>query len=357
MRTHTLLALSLLVLGCHEDQQPAPGSFPPEFPPGVPPPAVPPATQSLSRVNLASDTGDAAHTDPLLINAWGMAFNPAGPIWISAAGSGVSTIYDSSGAPLPLVVTIATLPGAPEPATPTGQVYNGTPAFFGDLFIFATEQGTINGWHPSTGTVAPLRVDSSAFMAKYKGLTLLSQGSASRIYAADFHNARVDIFDGAYTPLLIGGFSDPLIPPGFAPFNIQAIGSRLFVTYALRDPAGQDDVKGAGNGFVDIFDFDGNLLQRFASGRALNSPWGVARAPADFGAMSGMILIGNFGDGHINAFDFASGELRMTTAGTIDGLWALAFGNDTPGAAHNQLFFTAGPDEEKHGLFGRLDMR
>jgi uncharacterized protein (TIGR03118 family) len=207
-------------------------------------------------------------------------------------------------------------------------------------------------------------VDSSASGAIYKGLAIASTASGDRLYATNFHANRVEVFDGQFHPVIsAGAFTDPTLPAGYAPFGIQNLGGTIYVTYALQDADAEDDVAGPGHGFVDAFDTNGNLIRRVASGDELNSPWGLALAPADFGAFSNDLLIGNFGDGRIHAFDPATLEARGPLHSAdgppiaIDGLWALSFGkgaaNNANGPA-NTLFFTAGPDGEQHGLFGTL---
>jgi len=316
--------------------------------------------QKLKQTNLTADVSGGAHVDAKLLNPWGLAFNPSGPAWVADNHAGVATVYDSTGTALPLTVTVAPASGAGMGA-PTGQIFNGTAGnFMGDKFIFSTEDGTIAGWQ--SGTATTLRADKSAGGAIYKGLVALTKGAATRLYAADFHNGKVDVFDSSYASVaLTNGFVDAQIPAGFAPFNVNAIDGQLYVAYAKQDGSAEDDVKGAGNGYVDIFDFDGKLVSRFASAGVLNSPWQVVKAPADFGALSGLILVGNFGDGAINAFDSTGTvKAKVTDASgaplLIDGLWALVFGPDTAGQAHNQLFFTAGPAGESHGLYGRLEL-
>jgi uncharacterized protein (TIGR03118 family) len=230
----------------------------------------------------------------------------------------------------------------------------------GDKFIFSSEDGTITGWQ--TGATAAMRDDNSPAHAVYKGLALALRNNVPRLYATDFHNGKVDVFDSGYNKITTtGGFVDPNLPAGFAPFGVHAEGAALFVTFAKQDAMAHDDVAGAGNGFLDTFDFDGVLTGRLVSGGALNSPWAMALAPSDFGNLSHDLLVGNFGDGKINAYDPSTGAFAGTAQGspgvalTIPGLWSLVFGNDTTGAAHNQLFFTAGPQMEMHGMFGRLD--
>jgi uncharacterized protein (TIGR03118 family) len=234
------------------------------------------------------------------------------------------------------------------------------------VFLFDTESGRILGWNPDVGpTRAVVAVDRSGVEAIYKGLALVSTAAGSFLYATDFHNGRVDVFDQHFhlvsTP---GGFTDPNLPAHFAPFGIRNIGGRLLVTYAKQDPAREDDVPGPGLGFVDMFDARGHLLRRVASRGHLNAPWGLAVAPASFGHFAGDLLVGNFGDGRITAFDMSSsrgveecGQLRRRNGQVlaIDGLWALSFGNDGPAGSSGSLFFTAGPDDETHGLFGKIE--
>ncbi|MGE5088337.1 MAG: TIGR03118 family protein, partial [Candidatus Levyibacteriota bacterium] len=294
--------------------------------------------------NLVSDGFIAAdQTDPNLVNPWGIAFNPFGPVWIADNGSGKSTLYNGAGTPQALVVTIPPAAGAAG-GNPTGVVFNASSGFAvtsdptsAAKFIFATEDGVIAGWNPAVDkTNAILVVDNSATTgAVYKGLALSAGGSGSLLYATDFHNNRIDVWDSTFAPVTLpaGAFTDPAIPPGFAPFGIQAINGDIYVTYAKQDAARHDDVKGMGLGYVDVYDPNGALIERVASRGKLNAPWGIALAPAGFGEFRNTLLIGNFGDGHINAFDPATGESYGQLRGTngkpiaIDGLWGMAFGN------------------------------
>jgi uncharacterized protein (TIGR03118 family) len=318
--------------------------------------------------NLVSDLpGLADHTDTNLLNPWGIAFSATGPFWISDNHAGVSTIYNSSGTPSSLIVTIPPSAGGPPPGAPTGVVFNGSTGFpvapgTNAHFIFATEDGTIIGWN--AGTNAVLKVDNSASGAVYKGLAIGTNAVGTYIYATDFHNGKIDVFDSNYSPAtLTGTFSDPNIPAGFAPFGIQNVNGQLFVTYAKQDADKHDDVAGPGNGYVDVFDTSGSLVGRFASAGALNSPWGIVKAPVGFGPFGGDLLIGNFGDGEINVYDAAGTWLAALddTNGVpvvIFGLWGLAFGNGGSGGDSHTLYFTAGiPGSgalEDHGLFGSL---
>jgi len=314
---------------------------------------------SFAQHNLVSDLpGMAYFTDPDLVNPWGVSFAPTSPFWVSDNGTGLSTLYTGTGTKLGLVVTIPPPAGQQGPSAPTGQVNN-----FGSApFVFATENGTIAAW--SGGTSAVLKVDNSASGSVYKGLATASVGSNSYLYATNFHNGTIDVFDTNFNKVTLGGtFTDPSLPSGYAPFNIQSSGGMLYVTFALQDAAKHDDVAGPGHGFVDVFDTNGNLVQRLVSMGALNSPWGMAWAPAGFGKFSGDLLVGNFGDGTINAFD-AMGNL----VGKLDdkngnplvnmGLWDIIFGNMGAGSSPNTLYFTAGipgpGNVEDHGLFGTV---
>ncbi len=305
---------------------------------------------------LASDQpGVAATTDPGLLNAWGLAASPASPFWISANGSGTSVLYNGAGAKVALVVTI---PGA---GTPTGIVFSGVGGSFNsDSFLFSSEDGTISGWRGALGTTAETLVAGSAANV-YKGLTLGTVGGSTYAYAANFRTGAIDVIKGnAADPGLSGSFVDGSLPAGYAPFNIQNLGGVLYVTYAVQDSAKRDDVPGAGNGIVDKFDLNGNFLGRVVTGGALDSPWGLALSPAGFGDVAGDLLVGNFGDGTIHAYDPSTGTLIETLQDAggnpimIDGLWALRFGNGSGSASVTNLYFTAGPNHEADGLFGDL---
>ena len=318
--------------------------------------------------NLVSDGAVPADlVDPALVNAWGLVASATSPWWVADNGTGLSTLYNgNTGAKVALTVSV--------PGAPTGIVFNSGPSFVVTSgtksgparFIFASEDGTISGWNPAVAaTQAVVGVDNSAGGAVYKGLAIASTAAGDRLYATNFHAGTVDVFDAGFHPVL-GGFTDADLPPGYAPFGIRHLGGTIYVTYALQDADQHDDVAGVGHGFVDAFDTEGNLLRRVASTGRLNSPWGLAVAPTDFGTFSGNLLVGNFGDGHINAFDLehlrGDGELRPRgqlhgadgPPIKIDGLWAIAFGNGAAAGPTNVLFFTAGPFGEQHGLFGKL---
>jgi len=331
------------------------------------------ATTRFTQVNLVSDIpGLAKNYDPDLVNPWGISHSATSPNWVSDNGTGVSTLYNTAGTKQALVVTIPPPLGSPPgtTATPTGQVFNGTADFVVNQgpnsgparFIFATEDGTISGWSPTVDpTHAILAVDKSPFGAIYKGLAIGSNGSGNFLYAANFHAGTIDVFDKDFHQVqLAGSFTDPNIQKGFAPFNIQTLGGKLYVTYAKQDADGEDDVAGPSNGYVDIFDTNGNLIQRLATRGRLNSPWGLAFAPPSFGAYAGDLLVGNFGDGRINIVDPVTGEFldQLRDANnrfiTIDGLWGLIVGNGGNGGDPDKVYFTAGLDDEAHGLYGSL---
>ena len=314
-----------------------------------------------------------------LVNGWGVAFHPQGPVWVADNGKGKSTLYDGTGKKLGLVVTIPGAGGAQ--GKPTGIVFNGGAANMppalpdfpvkgknpqgadttaGATFLFASEDGLITGWAPAINlTMALVAKDKSADNAIFKGLALGGDGARHLLYATDFHNARVDVWDSAFNEVALpaGAFTDPSIPKGYAPFGIQAINGDLVVTYAKQDENAEDDVKGQGFGFVDIFDAAGKLVRRFAEHGVLNAPWGVALAPSSFGRFGGALLIGNFGDGYINAYGLRSGHLLGTLREQdghrihIDGLWGMQFGNGILMQPTNALFVAAGPGGEQHGTY------
>jgi uncharacterized protein (TIGR03118 family) len=327
---------------------------------------------SYAATALVADGTGAAHADAHLVNAWGVAFNPNGYVWVANNGTNTSTLYDGNGVPQSLVVAIPD--GAGGAASPTGIVFSGSSTDFtvsqgsasgASAFLFAGEGGTISGWSPAVNMNAAITmVDDSAAGAAYKGLALAAQGSANFLYAADFHNNRIAVFDSRFAPVATaGGFTDPDLPAGYAPFNIQAIGNKLYVAYAQQDATAHDEVAGAGLGLVDVYDSAGTLQQRLVTGGALNAPWGLAMAPANFGPYSGDLLVGNFGDGKINAFDPATGAYKGTLSTAdgapivIDGLWGIAFGNGLNAQPTNTLFYAAGPGDEAHGAYGRIDVQ
>jgi uncharacterized protein (TIGR03118 family) len=313
------------------------------------------ATAYLATDLVADEPGIAPVTDPHLINAWGIAVNPTGAFWVSSGGADLSALYsgDVSGSPLIKVPLEVAIPGG----KPTGQVFNNTsdfeitdgttsaPAFF----IFASESGAVTGWNP---TVPPSTSADVGFQ---------SSGSGNFLYLADFHNAKVDVLDSTFhLTHLDGSFADPNMPTGYAPFNITALNGKLYVSYAKQDADAEDDVAGHGHGFIDVFDLNGHFQQRLVSRGVLNSPWGMVIAPAGFGDFSGQLLVGNFGNGRINAFDPTTGAFKGTLSESpghpvvIDGLWGLAFGNGVAAGSSKTLYYGAGPDDETHGLFGKI---
>lgn len=322
--------------------------------------------------NLVSDGSITAdHTDPNLVNPWGIVFNPFGVAWVADNHTGVSTLYDGMGNPQSLVVAIPS-PTDATGGSPTGIVFNASSGFTvtngtttgPSRFLFATEDGVIAGWAPNVDTAHAIRaVNNASSGTVYKGLALSAGGSGQLLYATDFHNAKVDVFDNTFAAVSLpaGAFTDSHIPSGFAPFGIAAINGDIYVTYAKQDAAMHDDMAGPGLGYVDVYDPNGKLLHRVASRGALNAPWGIALAPAGFGRFGGRLLVGNFGDGRINAYGSVSGSFVGTLRDSmhqpiqIDGLWGLAFGNGFDGQPVDSLFFAAGPNAEANGLYGRID--
>ncbi len=329
--------------------------------------------------NLISDgfvPADITHSNT--VNAWGLVSGPTTPWWIANNGTGTTTLFNVAPGS---IVTDFVVPGAGgEQGNPTGLVFNGGTGFVVNngvgapaaaRFIFASEDGTLSAFKGAPIVTVVPNANAPAHGAIYKGLAIDSPTAGQFLYATDFHNGRVDIFDSSFHAVTIpGSFTDPNLPAGFAPFGIQNIGGTIYVTYALQDEDQKDDVAGPGNGFVDAYDTFGNFIRRVASDGELNSPWGLALAPEDFGRFSGDLLVGNFGDGRIHVFDptqlTATGEfeavgLMHSASGRpvqIDGLWALQFGHGATASSANgltnTLFFTAGPGGEEHGLFGSL---
>jgi uncharacterized protein (TIGR03118 family) len=318
--------------------------------------------------NLVADTaGVADFTDPQCINPWGIAASATGPMWVNLAGTGLSVVYQASGSPTTTRVTVPPSAGGKSPSVATGIVFNGVGGFAiatgrNPNFIFTTQDGTISAWNSAVdATHGILKVDNSASGAVYDGLAISSGPAGPYLYAPNFHTGKIEVYDTNYAAVtLAGSFADPSVPDGFAPFNIWNIGGKLYVTYAKQDAAKKFDVGGVGNGYVAIFDLNGNLLQHLISGGPLNSPWGVAIAPPNFGAFGGALLVGNFQDGLINAFDPSSGALLGTLQDPngnpikIPGLWALWVGNGGTGGDPNTIYFAAGVGGQQHGLLGSL---
>jgi uncharacterized protein (TIGR03118 family) len=315
--------------------------------------------------NLVSDEpGVATLTDPNLVNAWGMSRGPNTPVWVSDNGADVTTLYrgDIPGTPITQVPLVVSIPGG----APTGQVFNDTTAFTVPgtgkpaLFIFAGEDGDLSAWNQSVPSLTSAVATGHTEDAIYKGLALVHGTSGPHLLAANFHDNRIDVFDGQFTRLPASGmFRDPSLPAGYAPFNVAEIGGQVFVTYALQDADAKDDIAGPAHGFVDVYTDEGAFVRRFASHGVLDSPWGMTIAPPTFGQFADDLLIGNFGNGRIHAFDPQSGEVLGILRGTngrplaIDGLWALIVGDAVAGGP-DAVWFSAGPDDEQHGLLGIL---
>lgn len=329
--------------------------------------------------HLTSDLtgGWGEHVDPNLAGSWGLALGPTTAFWISNEETGTATVYDTNGAPFPaanpLVVKIPSGSASSGPSRPTGQVWNGWPAFElatgkASAFLFATENGGIAGWNRDVDAAnAVLKVDNPA--ANYKGLAIGVSTLGPVIYAANFKGGTVDVFDTSFQPVTApGGFTDPSLPAGWAPFNVWRMGQRLLVTYARQDESKDEDVPGEGNGLINVFDLDGNLQRRLATGGVLNSPWGMVLAPPFFGDFSNTLLVGNFGDGRINAFDLTTGvpvghlTYKDGSAVALEGLWGLVFGNGRNGGDVNTLYFTAAVSggssgvKGEHGVFGSISV-
>jgi uncharacterized protein (TIGR03118 family) len=336
------------------------------------PAAASPPRNAYHQTNLVSDLpGLAQLTDPDLVNPWGLAAGPTTPAWVADNGTDKATIYPGfvNGSPIQKAPLVVSIPGG----APTGQVFNPTPGFVVHgggasgpaLFLFDSEAGLVTGWNPGVPPPPPstrARVGARVHDAIYKGLAIATTSAGTFLYGADFHHGRIDVFDRDFDRVhLSGGFRDPELPAEFAPFNVQELGGRLYVAYAKQDAAREDEVAGRGLGFVDVYSTSGHLLRRLVRRGQLNAPWGLVRAPASgFGRFSGALLVGNFGDGRINAYDPTTGaflgRLRHEDGSPIEieGLWALRFGNGVTGNP-TTLLFTAGIDDEAHGLFGAID--
>jgi uncharacterized protein (TIGR03118 family) len=309
------------------------------------------ASADYVQTNLVSDGSvSALHTDPSLINPWGVAFSATSPFWVGDNGTGLSTLYNSTGVKQGLVVTIPQSGGGT--STPSGVAFNNSGKFNGDTFIFVTEAGQVAGWRGALGTTAEVLFDNSASGASYTGVVQ----DGGYLFATDFANGKIDVIPGTGLPALPGNFTDPTLPSGYAPFNIEKIGSNFYVTYA---PKG-NGITGAGTGIIDVFDANGNFIKRLITGGTLDNPWGLALAPSTFGQFGGDLLVGNFGDGTINAFDNSTGGFLGTLADmngvafVNESLWALTFGNGGNGGDKNTLYLTAGLANEEHGLFASI---
>lgn len=311
----------------------------------------------FTRTRLVADTSGAATLDANLTNPWGLAFTAAGPLWVADNGTGLSTVYNASGAKQALQVVVNGLNGAA--GKPTGVVVNETSAFKGDTYIFATEAGTIEGWQ--SGTATTRRVEVSASGAVFTGLAWALHNGAPRLFVADFHNARIWTFNTNYTATATTGkFSDPALPASFAPYNIAALNNRLYVAYAMQDAAQQDAVPGQAAGYIDTFTTDGVFVSRVVTTVMLNAPWGMVLAPSDYGPVANALLVGNRGDGTINAYNATTGghlgqaQDQNGQPLILDRVGGLAFGNDSGVGTHRQLFYAAGPLNGVHGEVGVL---
>ena len=345
------------------------------------------AQSAFTATALVADTagGGALVTDASLVNPWGIAFGPATFAWVANNHSETSTLYDGNGHPQPaaaaLVVNFAAGAGGVT-FDPTGVVYNATNDFTISngtssgvaRFVFVGEGGMIAGWSSGVDLHNAITMYADAGGAVYKGVALANNGTANFLYATDFHNGKVDVFDKNFakqaTSATSFSFTDPTLPAGYAPFGIAALPTgtagaiQIFVTYAQQlPPDNHDNANGAGLGFVDVYDTNGNFVSHLVpTGGRLNAPWGLALAPSDFGTLSKSLLVGNFGDGTINAYDPASGAYVGTvanaggTAFATPGLWGIAFGNDADNQPHNTLFYAAGPNDEANGAYGRIDV-
>jgi uncharacterized protein (TIGR03118 family) len=349
--------------------------------------SAPAEAQQYKKTDLVSDLAGAAVQDPNLVNPWGLSRSSTSPWWASDNGTGLSTLYDGTGVAQALKVRIPSGAGDPTPGVPTGTVFNGRTTDFklpngnAARFLFVTEDGTISGWNGGAQAI----VKSTDPDAVYKGAAIATRDGAHYLYVANFSGRRIDVFDTTFQRVQSGrgghgssgedsedrhdghdghddhdAFKDDQLPKGFSPFNVQNIGGSLYVAFAKVEPGGTDEVQGAGLGYVDVFSPSGKLLRRLEHGPWLNAPWGLALAPGDFGAFSHNLLVGQFGSGEIAVYDVSSGRFVGTmqdptgAALSIEGLWALSFGNGATAGPLNTLYFTAGIQDESHGLFGSL---
>jgi uncharacterized protein (TIGR03118 family) len=329
-------------------------------------------TRTDLTADMAATSPTAANLDPNLVNAWGLSRSSGSPWWISDAGTGLSTLYNATGVPQALVVKIPT-PDGTGTAAPTGTVFNYSRGFevapgFPAVFMFVTEDGVVAAWNPTVDRNNAIRKVNRAGKAIYKGCTLAETGAGVFLYATNFQTGKVDVFDSTFTLVASRDLDVNDDHHGhrrgsaeFVPFNIQNVGGNLVVTFAKRERGEEDEQHGPGLGFVAIYSRGLRLLRRLEHGNFLNAPWGVALAPGDFGRFSHRLLIGNFGDGTVNAFNVISGRFEGKLLGadekpvTIDGLWALSFGaNSANSGLATELYFTAGPNDEANGLFGKL---
>ncbi|HEX9171879.1 MAG TPA: TIGR03118 family protein [Telluria sp.] len=336
--------------------------------------AIVPHHGAYRQRNLVADSPaiPSEHKDPNLVNPWGIAFNPYGVVWVSDNRTGLSTLYDGNGVPQSLVVRVPG-PSATVTGTPTGIVFYGGNAFTvsqagvtgPSRFIFASEDGGIAGWAPNVNLTNAIRVvPTGPGNPLYTGLAIGAGGTGGLLYAADFRNGKVDVFNSTFARVTLPGtpFTDPYLPHGYAPFGLQQINGDIYVTYARHSATPGRAEAGHGLGFVSVFDPNGVFVRRLVSRGPLDAPWGLALAPASFGALANRLLVANHGDGTIHAFDLDSGDYRGQVRHPggrpvrVDGLWGIAFGSGVANQPTNTLFFTAGPRGGAHGLYGRLDV-
>ncbi len=326
--------------------------------------SLPATAQRVDVTNLTSDIGLAANNlDTNLADAWGMSISPTGPWWVSDRKTGLSTLYDGNGVPQSLVVTIPPGSGSGT-GSPTGTVYNGTSDFKihqqTTPFLFCTLDGTISGWY--IGTIAFIAVNNNANGAVYTGMALASAGGANYIYVANLNSGAIEVYNGSYQLHSFGpnAFVDTSLPAGYAPFNIQLVGSNLVVTYAKQNASKTFVVPGIGQGYVDVYDTSGNLLTHIQHNLFMNAPWGAVQAPASFSGFANDLLIGQFGSGAISAYNLSTGAwIGNVLDGNflpikLNGLWALTFGNGSGGGPASTLYFTSGPYLGNHGIFGSM---
>jgi uncharacterized protein (TIGR03118 family) len=326
--------------------------------------------QHYTRTDLTANSASVSSApilDPNLVNPWGLSRGSGSPWWTSDEGTGLSTLYNATGAIQGLVVSIPRAAGGKGPSSPTGTVFNYTTNFWVGpkqqaVFLFSSLDGTISGWNPGANAGAAIQKISRPLQAVYTGLAIATASDGPRLYAANFLTGKVDVFDAQFKQITKGGFQDSSLPEHYVPFGIQTVGGNIVVTFAQHEPGSKFETHGPGLGFVRIFDTDGNLLLRVQHGDYLNAPWGIALAPGDFGPFSHRLLIGNFGDGTIHAFNAITGKFEGTllnpdgTPTAIDGLWALSFAGDSPNNGNaTELYYTAGPNFGGDGILGKLD--
>jgi uncharacterized protein (TIGR03118 family) len=353
-RSRHLYALGLsAIVALTSNSAPAKGSQPPT------------TTSQNKQAYLVSDVPDvSALQDTYLVNAWGISFSPTSPFWVSANGTGMAEVYSITNDALgtPHVSNVGLQVAIPGNGTLTGQVCNNTTGFNGDQFIFASEDGTISGWRGALGVGAEILTSRNS--AVYTGITLVSTTSGPVLLAANFCEGKVDVYDGNMN--LVGQYVDPKAPAGYAPFNVQIAGGKIYVTFAKQDGTKHNAVTGAGNGLIDTFNLSTGTFTRFASGSnaggkltGIDTPWGIALAPASYGTHANQLLIANHGNGTIMAFSTSGTSSGLLGSGktsyVINGLWGLAFGNGSGAGVPGTLYYTAGSNGGSHGLLGSIN--